>query len=70
MTNPFTSVLDLMDSDASATDLKTIHDELLTMDMRLRRQMDAGLSPADMSKAQSARAAVQSAERILKKMQS
>lgn len=69
MNNPFTSVFDLVDNDPSGA-LKSIQDDLLSMDMRIRRQMDAGLTPTDMTTAQAARSAVQAAQRILEKLQS
>ncbi|NLY41497.1 MAG: hypothetical protein GX055_07770 [Desulfovibrionales bacterium] len=70
MNNPFTSVFDLVDNDPSGACLKSIQDDLLSMDMRIRRQMDAGLTPTDMTTAQAARSAVQAAQRILEKLQS
>ncbi|MDY0273965.1 MAG: hypothetical protein RBR42_00810 [Desulfomicrobium sp.] len=68
MSNPFISVLDLMDNDPSGISLKPIQDELLTMNTRIRKQMDAGLEPANMAKAQAVYSAIQAAQSILQKI--
>jgi hypothetical protein len=68
MNDAFISVVDIMDSDPSGAGLKSIRDDLLTMDMSIRRQMDQGLAPDEMATAQTARAMVQAADRILEKL--
>jgi hypothetical protein len=68
MNEAFVSVLDLLENDPSGSDLKSIRDDLLTMDMNIRRSMDRGLTPDEMNSAQTARAMIQAAESILNKL--
>lgn len=68
MSDAFISVVDIMDSDPKGSNLKPIRDDLLNMDMDIRRQMDRGLTPAEMDAAQSARQVIQAAAHILDKL--
>jgi len=70
MNEPFVSVLDTLENDPSGAGLKTIRDDLLTMDMDIRRSMDRGLAPDEMTTARTARAMIQAAESILNKLSS
>lgn len=54
--------------DASYEDRRRIQDETADMAVRLRREMDAGLSPEDMKRAQAEKAAVDAAADILEKL--
>lgn len=54
--------------DASYEDRRRIQDETADMAARLRREMDAGLSPEDMKRAQAEKAAVDAAADILEKL--
>ena len=54
--------------DASSEDRRRNQDETADMAVRLRREMDAGLSPEDMKRAQAEKAAVDAAADILEKL--
>ena len=47
---------------------RRILDELADMSIRLRREMDAGLTPEDMKRAQAEKAAVEAAQTLLEKL--
>lgn len=63
----FVSVLDIMEN-APYGAQTAVRDEVAAMDAELRRTMDRGLTPDDMKKAQTARAAAQAAAAILDKL--
>lgn len=63
----FISATDAAES-ASYADQKAIRDEVADMDYRLRRTMDAGLTPDDMKVARSVKEAVDAAQEILSKI--
>ena len=63
----FVSALDAAQS-ASYVEQKAIRDEVADLQYRLRRAMDAGLTPDDMTKAQAAKSAADAAEEILSKL--
>lgn len=64
----FVSVLDIIDNDPTGEKLKPIREEVLEMDLAIKRHMDAGLSPADMAVAQKLRKGTQAADSILAKL--
>ncbi len=53
---------------ASYIDQKTVRDEVFEISMRLRREMDAGLSPDDMKVAVAEKAAADAAGEILSRI--
>lgn len=63
----FVSAWDAADS-ASYNDQKAIRDEVADMAYRLRRAMDAGLTPDEMKTAQAEKSAVDAAEELLTKL--
>lgn len=63
----FVSALDAAQT-ASYVDQKAIRDEVADLQFRLRRAMDAGLTPDEMVKAQAAKSAADAAEEILSKL--
>lgn len=64
MSDAFVSAFDLV-YDPSGSKAKAVGEELLTMDMSVKRAMDAGMTPDEMKVAQAARAAVQAAQRVV-----
>lgn len=70
MNEAFVSVLDMLESDPSGTGLKPIREDLLNMDMDIRRNMDRGLAQDEMTTARTSRAMIQAAESILNKLSS
>ena len=63
----FISTTDAMES-GSVVDQKAIREEVSAIAYRVRREMDAGLSPDDMKQAQGAKAAAEAAGEILSKI--
>ena len=63
----FTSAADAAES-GSCSDQKTIRDEVAAIVYRLRREMDAGLTPDDMKVVSAEKAAAEAAEEILSKL--
>ena len=63
----FISTTDAMES-GSVVDQKAIREEVSAIAYRVRREMDAGLSPDDMKHAQGAKAAAEAACEILSKI--
>ena len=63
----FVSALDAAQT-ASYVDQKAIRDEIADLQFRLRRAMDAGLTPDEMVKAQAAKSAADAAEEILSEL--
>ena len=63
----FISTTDAMES-GSVVDQKAIREEVSAIAFRVRREMDAGLSPDDMKQAQGAKAAAEAAGEILSKI--
>jgi hypothetical protein len=70
MNDSFVSVLDILEQDPSGAGLKPIREDLLNMDMDIRRNMDRGLPPDEMNTARTSRAMIQAAEGILDKLSS
>lgn len=54
--------------DASYNDQKAIREEIFEIAQRLRREMDAGVSPEDMKVLQAEKAAAEAADEILSKL--
>ena len=65
--NDFVSVLDMKEHN-DTTGARALRDELAELDLALRRDMDAGLTPEEMVLAQASRQAVQAASGILTKL--
>ncbi len=57
----FVSAFDIVGNDPSGQVFKTVKDELFTMDLRIKKAMDAGLTVDEMKKAQQVRAATMTA---------
>ncbi|PKN39577.1 MAG: hypothetical protein CVU60_11905 [Deltaproteobacteria bacterium HGW-Deltaproteobacteria-18] len=70
MNEAFVSVLDILENDPSGAGLRPIREDLLNMDMDIRRNMDRGLAPDEMTTARTSRAMIQAAESILNKLSS
>ena len=70
MNEAFVSVLDILENDPSGAGLRPIREDLLNVDMDIRRNMDRGLAPDEMSVARTSRAMIQAAESILNKLSS
>lgn len=70
MNESFVSVLDMLENDPSGADLKPIREDLLNMDVDIRRSMDRGLAPDEMNTARTSRDMIQAAESILNKLSS
>ncbi|NCD25487.1 MAG: hypothetical protein EOL86_07845 [Deltaproteobacteria bacterium] len=68
MSEPFVSVLEMLENDPSGSGLQPIRNDLLNMDMDIRRAMDRGLSPDDMTVARTTRDIIQAAGSILDKL--
>ena len=63
----FVSLLDILEK-PSYDDQRKLREEVAAIDFQLRRTMDAGLTPADMQKAQAGRNAARAASDILDKI--
>lgn len=64
-TSSFTSLFDALENQASLTPIK---DEILTMKLNLKKEMDKGLTPDEMDKARDEEKAILAAENILEKL--
>lgn len=64
-TSNFTSLFDVLENQASLTPIK---DEILTMKLNLKKEMDKGLTPEEMEKAKEEEKAILAAENILEKL--
>ena len=65
MSETFTSVMDM---NSSGMDFRMVRDEVLTMNLEVKRRMDAGLTPDEMAVAQKVFAATEAAGKILEKL--
>ena len=65
MSELFVSVMDM---NSSSMEFRAVRDEVLTMNMDIKRQMDAGLTPDEMAVAQKVFAATEAAGKILEKL--
>ena len=65
MNEDFVSVLDMLET---GTGERAVRDEVLEMDLAVKRHMDAGLTPDDMVTAQRVRGATQAAARALDRL--
>lgn len=63
--NEFVSVLDILENGLSE---RQVRDEVVDMDIAVKRYMDTGLTSDEMAVAQRVRNAVQAAEHALEKM--
>lgn len=61
----FTSLFDVLENQGSLTPIK---DEILTMKLNLKKQMDKGLTPDEMTAAREEEKALLAAENILEKL--
>lgn len=61
----FVSLFDVLESQGSLTPIK---DEILTMKLNLKKEMDKGLTPDEMKLAQEEEKAILAAENILEKL--
>lgn len=68
MSDEFTSAFDLVENDPSGWKAKSIKEDVMVMDMNVKRAMDAGLTPDDMVTAQAVRGATQAAASVLEKL--
>lgn len=64
-TSSFTSLFDVLENQGSLTPIK---DEILTMKLNLKKEMDKGLTPDEMDKARDEEKAILAAENILEKL--
>ena len=65
MSETFTSVMDM---NSSGMDFRMVRDEVLTMNLEVKRRMDAGLTPDEMAVAKKVFAATEAAGKILEKL--
>jgi len=65
MSETLTSVMDMS---SSGMEFRAIRDEVLTMNLDVKRHMDAGLAPDEMAVAQKVFAATEAAGKILEKL--
>ena len=65
MSETLTSVMDM---NSSSMEFRAVRDEVLTMNMDIKRQMDAGLTPDEMAVTQKIFAATEAAGKILEKL--
>ena len=64
MSETLTSVMDMS---SSGMEFRAVRDEVLTMNMDIKRKMDTGLTPDEMAVAQKVFAATEAAGKILEK---
>lgn len=65
MSETFTSVMDMA---TGGMEFRAVRDEVLTMNLEIKRRMDAGLTPDEMAQAQKVFAASEAAGKILEKL--
>lgn len=65
MSELFVSVMDM---NSNGLEFRAVRDEVLTMNLDVKRRMDAGLTPDEMAVAQKVFAATEAAGKILEKL--
>lgn len=66
MNESFVSVMDMLENGSMG--YRSVQDEVLEMNLSVKRHMDQGLSPDDMAVAQTVREATQAAAHALEKL--